>query len=433
MKPIRNILFLQASDGMFSYRRQAGAQHIAVANGWLLHTVRYTARKDGSYRLHRPRGAKSVADLIAMWHLHGVIVECGLEDERIPPDAFGKTPVVYLDHGARPPSDGCGHVVCDQASFAQQAARELLASGFGDYAFVPAAADAQWSRIRGEAFKAAIRAAGKRFWKFADKGPSGEARWSGSSGSSGWSSASSASSVSGEPGISRSPRMANVSMPPVAAVLPWLKSLPRPLGVFAANDWSGKAVLGACARLGLRVPEEVAVVGVDNSWHVCATCSPTLTSIPQNFEGEGATAAGLLGEMMESPERRFPPRQCAAAHIVRRESTHFASWRDERVARGLEFIRQGACGGISPADVARAMCASRTLADASFRKALGHTILDEIHAVRLHTAQDMLARGVEPDIVAQTCGYASTNDFRRVFKRRTGTTIRQWLKDCAPV
>ena len=91
------------------------------------------------------------------------------------------------------------------------------------------------------------------------------------------------------------------------------------------------------------------------------------------------------------------------------------------------------CGGISPADVARAMCASRTLADALFRKALGHTILDEIHAVRIRTAQDMLARGVQPDIVAQNCGYASTNDFRRVFKRRTGKTIRQWRKDGAPV
>ncbi len=421
MKPIRNILFLQASDGMFSYRRQAGAQHIAVANGWLLHTVRYTARKDGSYRLHRPRGAKSVADLIAMWHLHGVIVECGLEDERIPPDAFGKTPVVYLDHGARPPSDGCGHVVCDQASFAQQAARELLASGFGDYAFVPAAADAQWSRIRGEAFKAAIRAAGKRFWKFAAAAANkGESR------------ASRISRSSRESRIS-SPDIVDVPMLPAEAVEAWLEPLPKPVGVFAANDWSGKAVLGACARLGLRVPEEVAVVGVDNSWHVCATCSPTLTSIPQNFEGEGATAAGFLGEMMKAPGRTFPPRQCAAAHIVRRESTHFASWRDERVARGLEFIRQGACGGISPADVARAMCASRTLADAAFRKALGHTILDEIHAVRIRTAQDMLARGVQPDIVAQNCGYASTNDFRRVFKRRTGKNIRQWRKDGAPV
>lgn len=415
MKPIRNILFLQASDGMFSYRRQAGAQHIAVANGWLLHTVRYTVREDGGYRLHRPRGAKSVADLIAMWHLHGVIVECGLEDERIPPDAFGKTPVVYLDHGARPPSDGCGHVVCDQASFAQQAARELLASGFGDYAFVPAAEDAQWSRKRGKAFEAAIRAAGRRFWKFVDKGQSSVSR------------ASSGSRTTSSPGIE------GVSMLSAEAVIPWLKSLPRPVGVFAANDWSGKAVLDACASLGLRVPEEVAVVGVDNSWHVCATCSPTLTSIPQNFEGEGVTAAGLLGEMMDTAGRKRQTRQCAAAHIVRRESTHFASWRDERVARGLEFIRQGACGGISPADVARAMCASRTLADASFRKALGHTILDEIHAVRIRTAQDMLARGVQPDIVAQNCGYASTNDFRRVFKRRTGKTIRQWRKDGAPV
>ncbi len=409
-KPIRNVLFLQASDGMFSYRRQAGAQHIAVANGWLLHTVRYTVLKDGGYRVHRPRGAKTVADLIAIWNLHGAIIECGVDGARIPPDAFGKTPVVYLDHGAKPPADGCGHVVCDQASFAQQAARELLESGFGNYAFVPAAEDAQWSRKRGRAFEAAIRAAGKRFWKFA-----------------------AAAANKGESRISSPPGMAGVSTLSAEAVMPWLESLSKPVGVFAANDWSGKAVLCACASLGLRVPEDVAVVGVDNSWHVCATCSPTLTSIPQNFEGEGATAAGLLGEMMETPGRRFPPRQCAAAHIVRRESTHFDSWRDERVAKGLEFIRQGACGGISPADVARAMCASRTLADASFRKALGHTILDEIHAVRIRTAQDMLARGVQPDIVAQNCGYASANDFRRVFKRRTGKTIRQWLKGKHPV
>ena len=425
MKPIRNILFLQASDGMFSYRRQAGAQHIAVANGWLLHTVRYTVREDGGYRLHRPRGAKTVADLIDLWRLHGAIVECGTDGARIPPDAFGKIPVVYLDQGTKPPADGCGHVVCDQASFAQQAARELLESGFGDYAFVPAEEDEQWSRKRGAAFEAAIRAAGKRFWKFAAAAANnGQPRSSRES---------RAARAARESRTTGSPGMEGVSMLSAEAVTPWLKSLPRPLGVFAANDWSGKAVLGACARLGLRVPVEVAVVGVDNSWHVCAACSPTLTSIPQNFEGEGATAAGLLGEMMEAPGRTFPPRQCAAAHIVRRESTHFASWRDERVARGLEFIRQGACGGISPADVARAMCASRTLADAAFRKALGHTILDEIHAVRIRTAQDMLARGVQPDIVAQNCGYASTNDFRRVFKRRTGKTIRQWRKDGAPV
>lgn len=405
MKPIRNILFLQASDGMFSYRRQAGALHIAVANGWLLNTVRYTVRKDGSYRLHRPRGAKTVADLIAICNLHGAMVECGRDGSRIPPEAFGDLPAVYIDHGVTPPDDGCGHVDSDQASFAHQAAKELLESGFGDYAFVPAVGDAPWSRMRGYAFEEEIAVAGKRFHRYLG----GRTEESGPTG------------------------MDDVSKLSADAVAPWLAALPKPIGVFAANDWSGKAVLDACGRLGLKVPEEVAVVGVDNSWPICAVCSPTLTSIPQNFEGEGATAAGLLGERMEAPGRHFALRRCAAANVVRRESTHFDSWCDVRVAKGLEFIRQGACGGISPADVARAMGASRTLADASFRKALGHTILDEIHTVRIRTAQDMLTRGVQPDIVAQSCGYASTNDFRRVFKRRVGKTIRQWLKDSPPV
>ncbi len=407
MKPIRNILFLQATDGMFSYRRQAGAQHIAVANGWMMHTVRYSMLKDGGYRVHRPRGARTVADLIAMWTLHGAIVECGMDGSRIPPEAFGNLPSVYLDHGVMPPDDGCGHVVCDQSSFAHQAACELRESGFADYAFVPVADDPLWCRRRGCAFEEEIVRAGKRFHRY-----------------------------SGDMGLSEescTPGLAGVSILSTDAVAPWLAALPKPVGVFAANDWSGKAVLCACARLGLKVPKEVAVVGVDNSWHVCAACTPTLTSIPQNFEGEGATAAGLLGEMMDAPGRKFPPRQCAAARLVRRGSTHFDPWRDERVARGLEFIRQGACGGICPADVARAMGASRTLADASFRKALGHTILDEIHEVRIHTAQDMLERGVQPDIVALNCGYSSVNDFRRVFKRRTGRTIRRWLKDCVSV
>ena len=402
------VAFLQATDGMFSYRRQAGAQQIAVASGWLMHTIRYSMTKDGGYRLHRPRGCRTVADLAtqrkidpaiaALWKLDGAIVECGVDGSCIPPEAFGEMPVVYLNTVETRRGEHGGHVVCDQASFAHQAARELLESGFGDYAYVPAAENTTvpWNVARGAAFEAEMSKAGKRFHRLPlPAGP-----------------------------------MARRDLETL--VVPWLAALPKPVGIFGANDWSAKMVLEACERLGLAVPEEVAVVGVDNSLYICGNTTPTLTSIPQNFEGEGATATGLLMEMMEAPGRVFPPRKCAAARLVRRGSTHFDPWRDERVARGLEFIRQGACGGIGPADVARAMCASRTLADASFRKATGHTILDEIHAVRLRTAQDMLARGVQPDIVAQSCGYSSTNDFRRVFRQRLGTTIRQWMKEVVP-
>lgn len=393
MKPIRNILFLQATDGMFSYRRQAGAQHIAVANGWMMHTVRYSMLRNGEYRLHRPRGARRIADLVAHWQLDGAILEYGDSGPQIDRYAFGGMPVVFIDTDAAPNGSEKDLVFTDQASFAQQAARELLKSGFDNYAFVPSVKEEPWNRKRGDAFKAEIARHARRFHSF------------------------------------HFPDAAVRQSALASLFAPWIDELPKPVGVFAVNDLSARAVADACARLGLKVPEDVAIVGVDNDCTYFASDSPTLTSIPQNSEGEGATAAGLLAEKMDAPGRVFPPRRCAAAHVVSRESTHFDSWRDIRVAKGLEFIRQGACGGIGPADVARAMGASRTLADASFRKALGHTILDEIHEVRIHTAQDMLERGVQPDIVALNCGYSSVNDFRRVFKRRTGRTIRRWLKE----
>jgi LacI family transcriptional regulator len=72
------------------------------------------------------------------------------------------------------------------------------------------------------------------------------------------------------------------------------------------------------------------------------------------------------------------------------------------------------------------MGVSRALADRLFRSVVGHTILEEIHAVRLARAKELLSAGTQPDIVAAECGYASHDDFRRVFRRRVGTTARQW-------
>ena len=74
---------------------------------------------------------------------------------------------------------------------------------------------------------------------------------------------------------------------------------------------------------------------------------------------------------------------------------------------------------------------SRALADRLFRSVVGHTILEEIHAVRLTRAKELLVAGTQSDIGAAECGYASYDDFRRVFRRRVGTTARQWaLSHC---
>ena len=213
--------------------------------------------------------------------------------------------------------------------------------------------------------------------------------------------------------------------PPGDALERWLEALPKPCGIFTANDAVGEEVLGACGHLGIAVPDKVAVIGVDDHEYFCEATTPTLSSIALDLRAEGRAAVELLETLMSAPRRKPATSFIAARTAVLRASTRFA--RDRRVARALEFIRLNACDEkFGPRDVVREMGVSRTLADILFRKTLGQTILDEIHTVRLDRAKELLAAGTAPDIVGAQCGYASHDDFRRVFRKRIGTTIRKW-------
>lgn len=383
MKPtlLRNVLFLQASDGMHSVRRRNAVERIAVANGWVLRSSRYAVDECGGCLLRRAKDMLPFQSMARKWSLDGVILEC---DEarygRMSLTQFGTLPTVLIDPGAPPRGRHRSAVMRDESAIGAIAARELLESGYASYAFVPCFDDPLWSRDRGKGFAAIIGAAGLR-------------------------------------------------IAVCAAGAQALASMPKPIGVFVANDIAAADVLRVCRELGLRVPETVAVIGVDDERNLCESVKPTLSSIAIDWEREGEAAMRLLTEMLDAPRVAFPPRKCCFAAVVRRESTRFDAYGDARLRRGLEFIRLKACEGIVPNDVAKAMFVSLTLAKRLFRRKAGTTILAEIHAVRLAKAKEMLASGMLPDIVAQECGYGSVNDFRRVFKRRIGTTIRHWLKN----
>ena len=392
MEGPRTILVLISSQGNFTMRRIAGVMGAANARGWRIHTVSYARRSDGGIVLLRSP-ARTIAKMIRMWKPDGCIVECGAT--RIVPvsDLLSSLPCVFVD--AEPdvvPAPLRGFVGIDGPMVTSAAAGELFRSDCRDCAFVPWSEDVWWSRERCVEFSRLAREAGKRLHVFSH--PPG---------------------ASALESLSRNLR-------------PWLAALPKPVAVFAVNDGVAEGVLLACSDLGLAVPDSVAVVGVDNTAWFCESMVPTLSSVARDFEGSGAAAVSLLAEMMDEPARVFEPRTCPVVGVVRRGSTQFEAVGDRRVAKALEFIRRNACGGISPPDVARTMCVSRAVADASFRKATGHTILDEIHSVRLRRAQELLSRGVMPDIAAAECGYSSTNDFRRVFRQRVGTTVRNWLR-----
>jgi LacI family transcriptional regulator len=381
-------------------RMLTGALRVADERRWDFYPVTCNRKTDGQIIFERSPGGGTLEELLGLLRPDGIILTLdviALDEFRAAARAAGlvrQLPIVHLGEPASLNSAVYAHG--DARSFAEMALRELLRFGFDDFAFAPFHRDLPWSRSRGEAFAHLVALAGKRFH-----------------------------------GVTVTARASADSRTPVSADIlePWLASLPKPCGIFAANDVTGEAVLRVARRLKLDVPGEIAVIGVDDNANLCDHTHPTLSSVRRDLEGEGRAAAELLAEWMAYPSRPPKPRAVPAVSLVRRFSTRLSWQRDRRVARAEEWIRLHACdAGLSPRDVVREMGVSRTTADRLFRTMAERTILEEIQTIRIARAQEKLRTGTAPDIVAAECGFASTLDFRRVFRKIVGQPVGAWTK-----
>lgn len=374
----------------FAQAVSKGVSESAAVMHWELVTVECVRNDAGVTVARSPVEAGSVAELVALLRPDGVIVWGNVATLSELRNAGGDMlPVAFIDRpfSANVPDAGkTGCVHGDAEAIAALAARQLLSSGWRDFAYVPYKIDSPWNRERGDAFAHCVALAGKHFRRYERRGA------------------------------------------PPQTLASWLASLPKPCGVFAANDVTGEEVLVACATAGIQVPDHIAVVSVDNLRHICEATTPTLTSIAMDHLHEGRAAAALLDQWMEEPDRPPPSVAIPPLFIERRASSRLL--RDRRVAKAQEFIRIHACEeGFAVTSAIREMRLGRAQAFAIFRAATGRTMLDEIHAVRIARAKELLLLGKPPDFVAAECGYASHADFRRVFRRRTGQTVRRWLLD----
>lgn len=201
----------------------------------------------------------------------------------------------------------------------------------------------------------------------------------------------------------------------------WLRELPRPLGVLACDDDRGRQVLVACRGVGLQVPEDVAVVGVDNDELLCELSEPPLSSVALNTEQAGYEAAELLDGLMSG--RIQEPRRILVEpiRVVARRSTDVLALDDRQVARALRFIQDNAVRPINVADVVRHVGCSRRTLELRFQQILGRSANREIQQARLERAKRLL---VETDLsvvrVAEAAGFASSNYLIRLFHRRIG-------------
>ena len=201
----------------------------------------------------------------------------------------------------------------------------------------------------------------------------------------------------------------------------WIRSLPKPIGVFCAHDLRAYQLIEICNQAGIRVPEDVAVLGVDNDELVCNFVTPTLSSIDLNGKAVGFTAAKLLAEQLDG--RVSGPRRVSVdpSGLVERKSTQIYPIDPPWLSDALIFIRNNVSRRLTAADVYAHVKRSHTLVTDAFKRALDTTVQKEIQRTRLAEAL-RLVTGTSLSLaeIAVRAGFASMQYFCTSFTAAYG-------------
>ena len=208
----------------------------------------------------------------------------------------------------------------------------------------------------------------------------------------------------------------------------WLRSLPKPSGIFAANDMMAERIVATAKTEGLEVPYDLAVLGCDDDARICEHAETSISSIRPDYTKGGMLAVQMLSAAMEGLETESI-QMFGDVGVIHRASTRLTAYRSPVVLEALEYIRLNAFSGISALDVVSRMRGSRRTAENMFRAVTGHSILEEIQSVRLNEVKRLLANPLmKIGAIAARTGYRSENFLTRLFKRETGMTPSQWRK-----
>ena len=365
----------------------------AYARGLLQGVVHYIREhRPWSFHLMEQGRGDDPPPWLAGWEGDGIIAR--IETPRIA-RAVVRTGLPAVDLSAARLVPALPWVETNDEEIARLAAEHLMERGFKRFAFC---GDARfnWSRWREKFFSARLRAAGHACEVFGK----------GAGGAQG--------DVAAE----------------ARDLARWLRELPKPVGLMAGYDIRGQQVLAACRGAGLAVPDEVAVIGVDNDTLLCELASPPLSSVIPNAHRAGYEAAALLDRLMAGKRVAATARLIAPLGVAERQSTDVLAVDDRDIARAVRFIREHACEGINVGDVLRAAPLSRRVLEQRFQRLLGRTPREEILHVRLGRVKQLLGETDLPlYLVAERAGFEHTEYLSVVFKRETGRTPSAWREE----
>jgi LacI family transcriptional regulator len=358
----------------------------AYGRGVIEGVARYS-RSHGNWVLYfEPRGLEAPPPWFQDWHGDGIIARLPQHDMARAVAAKGLPVVELLSTSCE---SGAPMVGDDNDLIARLALEHFWERGFRHFAYCgPTPAINQFLALRGEAFQRQAEAAGSScalfslhstYWAVADWEREEE------------------------------------------EIAAWLPGLPKPVGILACYDERGYQVLNACRRAGVRVPEEVAVLGVSNDTVLCEMSNPPLSSIDLDSRRVGYLAAACLNRMMRGGRAPRTPIRLAPRGVVARRSTDVLATGDSDLAEVLAFIRAHACEGIGVRDVLRNVAVSQRVLERKFRSFLGRTPKAELLRVQMARARDLLADSELPlKEVAWRCGFRGEKYFSDAFHRQCG-------------
>lgn len=377
------LFFLKSPSSAGAADRQlVGARDITAKLGWNIRDFNLLSA--------------NLRQLVSFWKPSGIIIECGEWKQPIDLQPFGTTPIVFIDHDPATLAKGCFNVLQNSVLTGEAAARELMLTDRRHFAYVPFAGKWWWNDERERGFANSLALNGFTFRKF-------------------------------------STRHTDLhSQNYICDLRRFLTMLPKPCAVFAANDKEAELVLFEANSLGLSIPDDLAIVGVDDFEPICEHTVPKLTSIRPDLYRAGELSVLMLAAILRDGARYRGShvRRYAAECVVRRESSRvLKTLPDRETQAALDLIRKEACNGLKAETVIQTYSCSRGPAARRFRATTGHSIQEEIHAVQITRTKTLLADPRQQiKAIASFCGFTNPNSLGKFFLRETGMTMSEWRR-----
>ena len=271
---------------------------------------------------------------------------------------------------------GVASIICDHVAEGRTAATYFLARHFTNFAFVGVSGKVMWSELRRQGFEAELRKHGLGCAGFSGKGKLGV----------------------------------------------WLKSLPKPCAVFAARDLRAREVIDAAEEFGIAVPQEIAVLGVDNDEILCTTARPRISSIPSFDRSLGYAAGRVLNALMTGRSKGGEIRT-RHANVVSRQSTETDVIDDPFVKKAITYIRLHLDDDLSARRIADSIGYSASALKEHFAHTLGTTVSETVRRLRLAGARELLTGTSLPiEEIALRCGFSCTSHLCLRMREAEGIT-----------